>query len=165
MKFKKFFLYLISLCIILLFINNGIAYAGNKDLINFIKHNESLCDGNPDFLINEGLEYLISVGVSPIKDSTPEAKLNAITEAKLIADEGLMKFIYEVQFSSKEELIKEIQTISSGNGEEKIISTEKYIEIIKEKGKGILKGSLNIGKWKSEDKKEYFYAVGVILDQ
>jgi len=139
------------------------ANAEEPPLLELIKTNEFLCSGNVDFIKFNGQEYLVSVGKSFIKNDTPEAKLNAKKEAELNALEGLTKFIYDVQISSKEELKTETQVTTQNS---KVINreiNESYLEIIREKGEGILKNLTSIGKWKSSDGKEYFYALGFLI--
>jgi len=128
-----------------------------------IKANEFLCSGNVDFAQYDGQEYLVSVGQSAIVNDTPEAKLKARKEAKLNAEEGLMKFIYEVQVSSSEELKTKMQVTTQNGKTVKREFEESYLETIREQGEGILKHLISIGKWKSGDKKEYFYAVGYLV--
>ena len=39
--------------------------------------------------------------------------------------------------------------------------TEEYFEYIREKGVGLISGAETAGKWKSEDKTEYHYALSI----
>ena len=153
-------------CIILMvmfaFMSTSLLQA-EDNFLNILKNDENLCMGNVDTIVFKGKEYLISVGSSPIDSNTPEAKLKAREEARLIAEESLMKFVYQVQVDSAEELKTEHTEMINKNGKSKVRIEEKYIEIIKEKGKGILKRLTPYGKWKSKDKAEYYFAVGITL--
>ena len=116
------------------------------------------CLWNFQFIKYKNKEYLISVGVSNIANSSVIARINAIKAAKALAQRDLTKFIHRVKITSQEEL-KSI-TIITKDGE-KITRKydEKFIEIIREESGGILREILEIGKWKRDG--EYFFALGI----
>lgn len=39
----------------------------------------------------------------------------------------------------------------------------QFFELIRERGEGVLKGIINIDRWKNINKSEYFVAVGMLL--
>ena len=140
-----------------------VSFSSASTLKSEVQKDSMLSSGFTGFLIYENNHYLISVGISQIKNPTIQAKVNAIKEAKLSAQKELTKFIYEVTVKTKEELISKMAIIKDGKNTTRI-TDEKYIEIIKENNDGILKNTIDIGKWKVKD--EYFYALGtkIILD-
>ena len=142
----------------------SVGAADTKSLLNIIKNDQFLKSGNIDFLDFNGNSYLVSVGKSLISGTTPSAKLNAIKEARLIAQENLVKFIYDVQVSSRETLTQ-TRTIKATDGKPVEVKRNKqYIELIRERGEGLINKSITIGKWKSSDKKEMYYAYGILID-
>ena len=123
-----------------------------------IQQDHFLSNGQTGFIKYNNKEYLISVGVSPISDSSIRAKINSIKAAKIIAQRGLTKFIHQVKITSKEELTS--VSIITKDGE-KILrkDNEQFIEIIREESDGILRKIIEIGKWEKDN--EYFFALGV----
>ncbi len=93
------------------------SFSQDLSLLEPVKNNESLCNGNVDIVSFQGKGYLVSAGRSFIEGDTPEANLKAGEQAKLTAEERLMKFVYQIQISSNEEL-KESTEIRSVNGKE-----------------------------------------------
>jgi len=103
-------------------------------------------------------QYLVSVGISDLDDNSLESKLKAIKTSKILAKSELSKFINDIQSKSKEELIDKTIIIKNGDKIKRRIES-KYIELINEQSKGILKNIFNIGRWKRNN--EYFYAIGI----
>jgi hypothetical protein len=136
----------------------------NENVLEIIKSDSILSSGEIGFINYDGKNYIISVGISTIEEDTPSGKLNCIKEAQLIAQNNLVKFIYDVQISNRESLKKE-KIIHVKNGKSELIQIKKrYVQIIKERGEGILSKLESIGKWKSSDRKNIHYAYGIYLD-
>jgi hypothetical protein len=133
-------------------------YLEANTLKEAIQKDHFLANGETGFIEYNDMEYLVSVGVSPINGTTVRAKINAIKAAKIIAQRGLTKFIHQVTITSKEELTSVSSIIKDGD---KIIrkENERFIEIIREESDGILRKIIEIGKWKKDN--EYFFALGV----
>lgn len=126
-----------------------------------------MIEGNIGIIQLEDQNYFVSVGVANIKSRNNKDLINAIKSARLKANNNLMKYIHGTIIKSKEELVSKTTTIKiNENGE--IIEAdrtkqEEYIEIIQEKGKGLLKNIKDFGEWKSIDKKKYYRVVGFKL--
>lgn len=125
-----------------------------------IKKDSMLSNGFTGFIEFKNDKYLISVGILEIKNNSLQSKLNAIKGAKILAQSKLVKFIHNVKIKSVQELTETTVTTKFGKDIKYIIKSE-YIENIKEQSNGILKKTVDIGKWK--DKHQYFYALGVKL--
>jgi len=155
--------------LLLVLVTASVCFGSDQGLKSLIRNDAFLCDGNIGFISFKGIKYLVSVGESEILGNAIEAKLNARKEAKLNAEEALVQFIYDVKTSSYEELQTKTITVKvAKNGKTKSLNreeTENYLEIIREKGEGILKKVLSVGKWKSADKKVYFFAVSIEIPQ
>ncbi len=114
---------------------------------------------------SEDTIYLLSIGSSPITDNTPLAKITALKEAKILAKGGLMKFIYGTKTQVHEQLSTLYITkknTSDGNVEITHQQKEEYIEMIQDKGDGILKNIIDIGKWKKNNRYFFTYAINLI---
>ena len=126
---------------------------------------ESLSSGNVGFVSLDSKKYIVSVGVGYIKGKGKKAVLKARKVARANAERGLNEFINGVESQVLEEFKSKITTrtvTKDGN----VISeteeeTEEYFEYIREKGVGLISGAETAGKWKSEDKTEYYYALSL----
>ena len=126
---------------------------------------ESLSSGNVGFVSLDNKKYIVSVGVGDIKGKGKKEVLKARKVARANAERGLNDFINGVRTEIKEELISKVTTKTiTKDGEvvsETEEETEEYFEYIREKGSGIISGAETAGKWKSEDKTEYYYALSI----
>ena len=126
---------------------------------------ESLSSGNVGFISLDSKKYFVSVGVGDIKGKRKKAVLKARKVARANAERYLNEFINGVTINAKEELISKITTKTvTKDGEvvsETEEETEEYFEYIREKGVGLISGAETAGKWKSEDKTEYYYALTI----
>lgn len=156
---KLLFLSLLT-CSVFLSLN---ANAKNNPVLQIIQSDSLLSSGEIGFINHNGKNYLVSVGVSTIEENTPSGKLNCIKEAKMMAQENLVKFIYDIQISSRENLSKE-KIILQKHGQKEVFRMKKeFLRIINERGEGLLKNLISIGKWKSSDGKVIHYAYGIDL--
>ena len=148
----------------ILVISSLITFAGNKDLKQIIMEDESLSSGNVGFITVENKKYIVSVGIGDIKGKGKKAVLKARKVARANAERGLNEFINGVESQVLEEFISKITTktvTQDGVVIEEIEETEEYFEYIREKGAGLISGAETAGKWKSEDKTEYYYALSI----
>jgi hypothetical protein len=144
-----------NIFILMFFLN--ISLFGNS-LKDEILNDDFSSNGFTGFIEYKNNKYLITVGISNIKDNSIQSKLNALKGSKILAQSKLTKFIHNIKITSMNELTtKTIVTINDKNITRVI--KDEYIEIIKEQSNGLLKNVINIGKWKIEN--EYFYALGV----
>ena len=159
---------ILSIFMLTVLLSFGPLFAGDKELLNVVKQNELLID-DTGFIKHNNVCYLVSVGVSEIKANTIQAKVKAIKESRLKANKALMNFVHGTEIESEKTLkIEEITTMTVKDGKRTEMSTtekEEYLELIRSKGSGIIKRTIDIGKWKSEDKKEYFYALGIVVSK
>ena len=125
-----------------------------------IIQDDFLSNGFTGFIEFQNHKYLVSVGITEVTSTNIEAKINAITGAKVLAQAKLVKFIHNVKMQTKEELITKTIVTKNGKSITRNVKSQ-YIEIIKEKGEGILKNVIDIGKWRHNN--EYFYALGIEL--
>lgn len=159
-NFSKFIIFvMLAVCI------SNTIYAKNSDLLNLIKGNAFLEDGNIEFIILNEDKFCVSVGASIIQGKSAASKIKAMKEARIIAEEQLMKFIHSVQVSSKEVLESTTETRQTGTGINTREVRESYLELIRERGQGILRNIISIGKWKNKDKTEYFFGVGIKITE
>ena len=149
----------------ILIISSLVIFAGNKDLKQIIMEDDSLSSGNVGFVSLDSKKYIVSVGVGDIKGKGKKAVLKARKVARANAERGLNEFINGVESQVLEEFISKITTKTvTQDGvviEETEEETEEYYEYIREKGAGLISGAETAGKWKSEDKTEYYYALSI----
>jgi hypothetical protein len=141
--------------IIGLFINSSILA---NNLKNIVMENTMLSNGITTFIKYNNSTYLVAVGISEISNNSIQAKINAIKSAKTLAHTNLSKFINNLQIQSTQEFIDKTFIITNGNKVKRDFES-KYFEIIKEKSSGILKNTIDIGKFRIDN--EYFYALGL----
>ena len=126
-------------------------------LKNIVKNDSMLSNGITGFIQYNDKKYLIAVGIVGIDNSSIQEKINAIKSARVKAKVNLSNFINNTQVQSLEQLTSIVTVISNGDKYTRV-SKEEYIEIIKEKGNGLLRDITDIGEWRID--KEYFYALG-----
>lgn len=147
-----------SIFILLIFSN--ILYASTfKDIV---KKDNMLSSGFTGFTMYQNQNYLVSVGISYIENSSVKAKVNAIKISRIKAKIKLSNFINDTNTKTMESLISVTDIIDDGKNIKRV-TKEEYIEIIKEKGDGLLRNITDIGKWKI--KNEYFYALGILVEE
>ena len=141
------------------------SFAVNKNLKQIIMEDESLSSGNVGFISLDSKKYIVSVGIGDIKGKGKKAVLKARKVARANAERGLNEFINGVESQVLEEFKSKITTKTvTKDGEvvsETEEETEEYFEYIREKGVGLISGAETAGKWKSEDKTEYYYALSI----
>ena len=141
------------------------SFAVNKNLKHIIMEDESLSSGNVGFISLDDKKYIVSVGVGDIKGKGKKAVLKARKVARANAERGLNEFINGVESQVLEEFKSKITTKTvTKDGEvvsETEEETEEYFEYIREKGVGLISGAQTAGKWKNEDKTEYYYALSI----
>jgi hypothetical protein len=128
------------------------------ELKNIVMQDAMLSNGLTTFIKYQDTQYLVAVGISTISSNSIQAKINAIKGAKALAQSNLSKFINNTQVQSTQELIDKVIIVKNSDKIKRDV-TSKYLEIIKEKGSGILKNTIDIGKWKIDN--EYFYVLGL----
>ena len=126
-----------------------------------VMKDEMLSSGFSGFIEYENDKYLISTGIMEMNGNSIHARIEAIKKAKIIAQSELTKFIYNVNIESIEKNVDTIIVSKSKNKTKRSIESQ-YIELIKEKGGGILKNIIDIGKWKKNN--EYFYSLGIKIN-
>ena len=136
--------------------------AENSRLLEIAKKEVDKRDSHVTIIKLEDTIYLLSIGSSPIIDNTPLSKMTALKEAKILAKNGLMKFMY----GTKTQVYEQLSTIyvtkkntSGGNTEITQQQKEEYIEIIRDKGEGILENIIDTGKWKENNRYFFTYAI------
>jgi hypothetical protein len=129
---------------ILLLLFSSVLFAGNREFTKYLKNNTYIATETTEIIEFKGDIYLVSVGKSKIEDiSSPQSRIDAIEEATLQAQKGIMQFVHGTQTSSLEQLTKKSVTtkiIEDG----KVLSidkkkTKKFLRVIKEEGKGAIK--------------------------
>ena len=94
-----------------------------------------------------------------------QEKESETSDATDEAERGLNEFINGVESQVHEEFKSKITTKTvTQDGEvvsETEEETEEYFEYIREKGVGLISGAETAGKWKSDDKTEYYYALTI----
>ena len=151
----------ISLFLLTLLLSVNYSYAGS--LLDTVKNDDFLIQGNTSILEHGDDHYLVSVGVADTSTSSSRLEKIARITSKVKAQHQLSQFINEVKVITTEQL--EEKTVAEQHGRKKStreIET-KYIEIIKEMNEGPLKNIINIGSW--SDSVTYFYAIGIKIPE
>ena len=130
------------------------------DLKSFMKNQPDRVDWGIGFAEVNGHTYLIAVESSPINGASPKAKIKAMKEAEMLAQEQLVKFIHGIQSDMVKDVSSTIKIISNKHGTS-VEEVNRLSEIIKESSGGVLKNISSFYRWVSDDKYEYFVAVGV----
>ncbi len=136
--------------------------ADNSRLLEIAKNEAAKMGDYVTIVKFEDTIYLLSIGSSPITDNTPLAKMTALKEAKILAKNGLMKFMYGTKTQVHEQLSTIYVTKKNTSGDNTEITQqqkEEYIEIIRDKNKGILENIIDAGKWKENNRYFFTYAI------
>ena len=149
---------MIKILVIIITFATFIYAASFKDTI---KNDSLLSNGMTNFIKYQNKTYLISVGISEIRNNSVQSKINSIKQARILSKANLTKFINSTTIETTENF-KSITKIISYNKNFTKVSREEYTEIIKEKGSGVLTNIIDIGKWRIE--KEVFYALGILVE-
>jgi hypothetical protein len=146
-------LIIISLIIIL----HKLSYA--SDILELIKKDSLIIDGNVGFIACNGMEYVISVGVAE-KDSNDKTEmLKCYRIAKLISEQNLSEFVNFTKLSSTRNLEIEKSQVSNNLP----IKSVKLEEKIRTVNTGELKFE-HLGSWYDDGRKNCFFAIGIKLD-
>ncbi len=133
-------------------------------LVNIV-HNRKILENSIEIVSLDTDNYLISIAYSDVDGSLPVDKLRALREAKLIAEENMISFVYGVQITSIEELKNEIITTKYYKNGELVAFSKEYstslFELIKERTEGGIKNILHIDKWYNKKFRRYYYAVAL----
>lgn len=141
----------------LIIILHKISYA--SDILELIKKDSLIIDGNVGFVACNGMEYVISVGVAE-KDSNDKAEmLKCYRIAKMISEQNLSEFMNCTKLSSTRNL--EIKKNKIGNNFP--IKSVKFEEKIRTVNSGELKFE-HLGSWYDDVKKNCFCAIGIKLN-
>ena len=141
-----------------------VAVADDKSFTSLLKESSYISSETTFITEFEGDIYLVSVGKSEIDGTaSPQSKMNAIEEATLQAQKGIMQFIQGTQVTSIQQLENKSVTIKTiKNGE--VISidkerTKQFLTTVHEEGSGALKKVKKIGRWRDES--AYYVALAL----
>ena len=147
---KAFFI-MISFCSLL--------FSNQQELFKLVKKDPLLHSGTHIVPMGDKT-YFVSVGNATIRGTTPQAKITALKESRIMAQKTAMQFIHGSQITVDESMtrIKTVETNTHSNGKSttQVSRTKYYTQIIKEQGDGILVNLKKLGKWKKGGK--YFFA-------
>jgi len=129
-------------------------------LKDFIKSQPDKEDWGISYVKVNGHTYLISVDSSLINGSSPEAKIKAMKEAEILAQDQLLKYLYGLQSESIKEMSSTVITVSNKHGTS-IDEVNRISEMIKEGSSGVLKNISSFYRWKNDGNYKYFVAVGI----
>lgn len=149
-----------SLVVIVLLLFPTAVYADRSQLKEKLSSIHDKSDIEIEFFFINEQQYVISIASSPINGNSPQTNLQAFKEAEMLANQQLAKYVHGVQSDSIKE-INYLQTYKNIDGELKFQEKKKVIEVIKEKGSGILNNTFRVDKWKSGTPKEYYVAIGL----
>ena len=137
--------------------SNSIAIEGNKK--------EKLKGEKVDVYIHSTNMVITSLNTDDkwrlkILEKKSKSKIKAMKEAEMLAQEQLVKFIHGIQSDMVKDVSSTIKMISNKHGTS-VEEVNRLSEIIKESSGGVLKNISSFYRWVSDDKYEYFVAVGV----
>lgn len=154
----------IILTLLAIIMTPSLVIADDASLKNYIRSNPELIEENVFIYEGEKSNFIVSIGVAEIKGNTPEDKLNAMKVAEMVAQSEIMKYLNGV-FSESEKEFKEVTVFKDGNSYSEADVSQSFSEILRERGEGIIRNVKKIDRWKSEDKTEYFVAIGLEVEK
>ena len=110
----------------------------------------------------EESRVIVCVVSVPSKGFSARAVSNMIKVCRIKAQVELLK-VQQVEVSTVTKIEDRVVSVSDGK-KETVKSISDYLNVVKEKAYGVVKAMPVIGTWYSKDKKEFFLAVGKIID-
>jgi hypothetical protein len=133
-----------------------------KPYDKFLTSNQLLMEVAGAILVDDGDGnlYLIGVGKTILKDGSADDLLRAEKVCKLKAHVAAIGERDGAQISFLKRVEDKIVIVKDSDGKEITTSVSERLKVTKEKIEGVTKGLAVIGRWRSEDGKAYYIAVG-----
>ncbi|MFO0876336.1 MAG: hypothetical protein U0840_03100 [Gemmataceae bacterium] len=114
--------------------------------------------------LKDGRHVLLGVGSVALEDDRPKTRIDAekICRAKALA--AIVSEREGVQVAH-EEKVNEKTVIVLDDGKEKAKSVTELLSVTRTRVKGYLRGMQLAGRWRSDDGKVLYLAVGTIIDK
>ena len=113
---------------------------------------------------SDGTVLVIGIASTPVRDGSPRDRKRAETVCKTRALANIVSEKQGVVVAHTEKSESHQQVIIDNDGKKKTKSVNEYLSLTSSKMAGLAPGFQIIGRWKSGDRKVYYYAVGGILD-
>jgi len=132
----------------------------------YLRKNPLLMDLTGAILIEIGPERWVVIGIAKtiLKDESPEEFLRAEKVCALKAKAAIIAERDGAQISYFKRVKDTIEIVKDENGE-KTKSLSERTKITEERVKGMIKGMPVVGRWRSENGKLFYLAVGVVCDK
>jgi hypothetical protein len=114
-------------------------------------------------LLEDGRRVVLGVGSAVLADGRPRTRLDA---EKVCRARALASVVAERQgvMVAHEEVVREKTVIVIDDGKEKGKSVTEVLSTTRTKTKGIVRGMSVVGRWRSQDGRVLYVAVGAICD-
>jgi hypothetical protein len=134
---------------------------------------DELLLANPLLMSEEGAKLLkrpdgsvlvIGIASTPVRDGSPRDRKRAEVVCKTRALANIVSEKQGVVVAHTEKTESHQQVVIDNDGKKKTKSMNEYLSFTSSKMAGLTPGFQIIGRWKSADRKVYYYAVGGILN-
>jgi hypothetical protein len=112
----------------------------------------------------DGTVLVIGIASTPVRDGSPRDRKRAEVVCKTRALANIVSEKQGVVVAHTEKSESHQQVIIDNDGKKKTKSVNEYLSLTSSKMAGLAPGFQIVGRWKSADRKLYYYAVGGILN-
>jgi hypothetical protein len=132
----------------------------------FLLAHPLLMDGDGARIVRrkDGTIMVIGIASTAVRDGSPADRKRAEVVCKTRALASIVSEKQGVVVAHEEKSEKKQEVVIDANGKQKTKAVHEYLDVTRSKLEGLVPGFEVIGRWKSPDRKIYFYAVGGILD-
>jgi hypothetical protein len=111
----------------------------------------------------DGSSLVLGVASTPVRDGSPADRKRAEVVCKNRALASIVGETKGVVVAHVETAEKKQQIVIDQSGKSKTKAVSEYLDMTRSKLEGAIPGFQVIGRWKSADRKIYYFAVGGIL--
>jgi hypothetical protein len=137
-----------------------------KPFDEFLLANPLLMDGDGARIVRrpDGTVLVIGIASTPVRDGSPSDRKRAEVVCKNRALANIVSEKKGVVVAHMEKSESKREIVIDHDGKTKTKTVNEYLDLTRSKLEGAVPGFQVVGRWKSGDRKFYYYAVGGILD-
>ena len=132
----------------------------------FLLAHPLLMDGDGARIVRQpdGSVMLIAIASTAVRDGSPADRKRAEVVCKNRALASIVSQKQGVVVAHVEKSETKQEVVIDADGKNKVKSVHEYLEMTSSKLRGMVPGFEVVGRWKSPDRKIYYFAVGGVLD-
>jgi hypothetical protein len=121
-------------------------------------------EGARVFRLPDGTTFIVGVASTPVRDGSPKDRKRAEVVCKNRALASIVSERKGVVVAHVEKTEKKQEVVIDQDGKNKTKTVNEYLDVTRSKLEGAVPGFQIVGRWKSGDRKFYYFAVGGVVD-